>query len=671
MAAGLKRLLSRRSPRGRGNRSQLALRLAVIGSITAAAASLLLLGRILLPYAAADLTSGELLDCGLVCLLLLTVLAALVSSALFLRARGWGPTPTDPELPGTAETLRSLLGTTRDGVLLVDPQRRIRMFNPAAEILFGRLGDETLSLPVKELIPALDTDAAFAPFLPDPGVPQLRHLSGLRGPEEFPLRLLIRPLETESGADWHLILAEDLTDSERAEAQVDFLENHDPLTGLGNRRAFERAILASALDPERAGRPHALCLLDLDHFKVVNSTCGHAAGDKLLQQVARIVSTRLGHASALARLGGDEFAALFSGDAAQDAEAQCEELVRTLRSFLFTWEERSYDVSGSVGLVSFIPAEGVTEVLAQADVACQSAKVQGRGRVQRYSAQDAASILRQRELTMLSSIGGALDDGRFCILAQPILPLRVPEAPIHYEVLVRMRDDQGQPVAPDHFIPAAERYVLMPTIDRWILSHLLGHQAESLRAWHERHPDCFLFAVNLSATTLMDEGFLPFLKRQFEDNRVPYPTICFEITETAAISDFGRARAFMKVLGDLGSAFSVDDFGAGFASYSYLKSLPLKYLKIDGSFVRHLETDPVDRALVESINRMGHALGLQTIAEWAETPELVEALRALGVDYAQGYGVGQPVALDKLPLQRAELAQAFEGPEWKAATSSS
>jgi len=224
---------------------------------------------------------------------------------------------------------------------------------------------------------------------------------------------------------------------------------------------------------------------------------------------------------------------------------------------------------------------------------------------------------------------------------------------MHFEVLVRMRDDQGNPVAPDHFIPAAERYILMPMVDRWILSHLLGRQAEQLRAWHERHPDSFLFAVNLSATTLMDEGFLPFLKRQFEDNRVPYASICFEVTETTAIADFGRARSFMHALGDLGSSFAVDDFGAGFASYTYLKSLPLKYLKIDGSFVRHLETDAVDRALVESINRMGHVLGLETIAEWAETPDLVEALRGIGVDYAQGYGVGEPVALESLPAHRA------------------
>ncbi|MBS1202997.1 MAG: diguanylate cyclase [Chromatiaceae bacterium] len=651
MLAGLQRLIPRpRVPEQRA-RGQFAARQAIIGFVTGVALSLLCIGLVLGPFAESFPVSSGPLDQRLVWLLFILALA-LLSFALLLRMRGTAQVET-AEILGADDILRALLGTTRDGVLLVDPERRIRLFNPAAEILFGRLSDETLSIPVQDLIPTLETAEALGPAIGrDAAVPQVCHLDGRRAGDEFPLRLLVRAMSL-SGRTWHLILAEDLTESERSAAQVDFLERHDPLTGLGNRRAYERAVVMSALDPDRARTPHALCLLDLDHFKIVNSTCGHAAGDKLLQQVARIVSTRLGQAEILARLGADEFAALFVGEAAADAETQCEELVRALRSFLFTWQERSYDVSGSMGLVSFIPADGVGDVLARADVACQSAKAQGRGRLQRYSSKDAASISRERELTMISNIGGALDDGRFRIFAQPILPLRAPDSPMHFEVLVRMRDDQGNPVAPDHFIPAAERYILMPMVDRWILSHLLGRQAEQLRAWHERHPDSFLFAVNLSATTLMDEGFLPFLKRQFEDNRVPYASICFEVTETTAIADFGRARSFMHALGDLGSSFAVDDFGAGFASYTYLKSLPLKYLKIDGSFVRHLETDAVDRALVESINRMGHVLGLETIAEWAETPDLVEALRGIGVDYAQGYGVGEPVALESLPAHRA------------------
>ncbi len=584
--------------------------------------------------------------------LTLGAFAAALVLLLRLRRLAQGQLAELVDLSAAGETLRALLGATGDGVILTDPDLRIRLFNPAAEILFGRLSDETLSLPLHCLIPALrcGADAASGPG-EDPGGTRVRSLSGVRsGGDQFPLRLLLRDVQLE-GVPWLLILVEDVTESERAEAQIEYLAHHDMLTGLYNRRAFERLIGNAAADPARARLPHALCLIDLDHFRVIKSRCGHAAGDKLLKQIAQIVSTKLGDASATARLGGDELVALFAGDAALGAESACEELVRTVRSFLFTWQERAYDVTLSVGLVSFDPAEGVLGTLGRADIACQVAKSQGGDRLHVYRPGDAVSIRHHGELTLISTIDRALDQGRFHILAQPILPLKSQHEPLHFEILVRMQDDRGNPVSPDHFIPAAERYVLMPAVDRWILAHLLDGQAGRLRAWHARYPDRFLFAVNLSATTLMDDSFLPYLKRQFVDHDVPYPSICFEITETAAVSDLGRARGFIQDLKDLGCAFAMDDFGSGFASYAYLKSLPVRYLKIDGSFVRTLERDPVDRAFVESINHIGHVLGLETIAEWAETPELVAALREMGVDYAQGYGVGEAVPLDDLRLE--------------------
>jgi diguanylate cyclase (GGDEF)-like protein/PAS domain S-box-containing protein len=629
-------------------------RLATIGFLTGLFAALVCVGFAVLPHLHAYREGASPAEGRILGVLLLALVAVVLAIALFLRvvalARAERRDLADLRIGG--ETLRALLGATGSGVILADQDQRIRLFNPAAEILFGRLSEETLGHPLARLIPMLDSpEATLAGPEEDAGTPRIRHLDGLRGGAPFPLRLLLRDLSLEEGT-WVLVLAEDLTETERADAQLDFLQRHDPLTGLSNRRDFERAVARTAADPAEATQPHALCLMDLDHFKLINTACGHAAGDKLLKQVARIVSTRLADAQAIARLGGDEFAALFGGDYAAAAQSRCEELVRTLRSFLFTWHERSYDVSLSAGLVTFVPAEGVADVLAHADIACQMAKTQGGDRVCPYNEDDAVSVRRQAEATLISTIGGALDEGRFRMIAQPILPLRRADEPVHYEVLARMRDDQGNPVPPEQFIPAAERYILMPAVDRWILSHLLGRQGEQLRAWHRRYPDRFLFAVNLSATTLTDDGFLPFLRRQFEDNRVPYASICFEVTETAAISDLARARSFMQSLRDLGSTFAVDDFGAGFASYAYLKLLPVQYLKIDGSFVRKLETEPVDRALVESINHIGHVLGLETIAEWAETPQVIETLRAIGVDYAQGYGVGRPIALDEVRLDR-------------------
>lgn len=654
MELGLRRLHPRR-PSGLAPLNWLAsTRLATLGFLTGLIAALVCVGLTTWPQLHGVREASGGIGTQLVGTLLLALVAVVLAIVLFLRVGVLARAETEElaDLRVGGETLRALLGATASGVILADSRLRIRLLNAAAEILFGRLSEETLGSHLGDLLPGLGTpDAVLAAPGEDPSSPRVRHLDGVRGGEPFPLRLLLRDLRLDDGT-WVLILAEDLTDSERAEAQLDFLQRHDPLTGLRNRRDFERAVAMTTSDPDAAGQPHALCLMDLDHFKLINTACGHAAGDKLLKQVARILSTRLADVRAIARLGGDEFAALFGGETAATAQSQCEDLARTLRSFLFTWQERSYDVSLSAGLVSFVPLQGVADVLTRADIACQTAKAQGGDRVCVYREDDALNARRQAEATLVSTIGGALDAGRFRMIAQPILALGSADEPLHYEVLARMRDDQGNPVPPEQFIPAAERYILMPAVDRWILSHLLGRQAEQLRAWHRRYPDRFLFAVNLSATTLTDEGFLPFLQRQFEEHGVPYASICFEVTETAAISDLARARSFMKSLRSLGSAFAVDDFGAGFASYAYLKLLPIQYLKIDGSFVRKLETDPVDRALVESINHIGHVLGLRTIAEWAETPAVIATLRSMGVDYAQGYGVGKPIALDEVGLGR-------------------
>jgi EAL domain-containing protein (putative c-di-GMP-specific phosphodiesterase class I) len=218
-----------------------------------------------------------------------------------------------------------------------------------------------------------------------------------------------------------------------------------------------------------------------------------------------------------------------------------------------------------------------------------------------------------------------------------------------------MVDESGDRVVPDHFIPAAERYILMPAVDRWIINRLFSLHAQSLREWHRLEPSAFLFAINLSATSLADEAFLRYLKRQFTDWKVPYPSICFEITETATIQSLDHARGFMEELSALGCAFALDDFGTGLSNYGYLRELPLDYLKIDGSFVRTMTVDPVNHALVKSINQIGHVLGLKTIAEWAEDAVTIERLRKSGVDFAQGYGLGAPIALTQWTLAETEL----------------
>jgi EAL domain-containing protein (putative c-di-GMP-specific phosphodiesterase class I) len=258
-------------------------------------------------------------------------------------------------------------------------------------------------------------------------------------------------------------------------------------------------------------------------------------------------------------------------------------------------------------------------------------------------------------MQMLATIKEALSVGGFYLSAQPIAPIAPgTSGERHYEILVSMVDDSGQWVSPSRFIPAAEHYILMPAVDRWIINHLFVQQGETLRAWHRRHPESFLFAVNLSGTTVADEGFRRFLRRQFEDCRIPYPSVCFEITETAAVGSLAGAAAFIQEFSALGCRFALDDFGTGLSSYAYLRTLGVHYLKIDGSFVRGLAEDPVNRALVESIHRVAQVLGLKTIAEWAEDEPTLAALRQIGVDYAQGYAVGAAVPLPAFSLNQAE-----------------
>jgi EAL domain-containing protein (putative c-di-GMP-specific phosphodiesterase class I) len=358
-------------------------------------------------------------------------------------------------------------------------------------------------------------------------------------------------------------------------------------------------------------------------------------------------------AALLARLGGDEFGALFVDCSEADALDRCEGLMQTIRNFLFTWRDRSFDIAISIGLTAFQPEnDSAAAELAKADVACHMAKHDGRDRIHVYRDGDTSVIRHHGNMHLVSTISQALSSGRFRLYSQPIMPLAgAPGRPLHYEVLVRMLDEQGDAIRPDQFIPAAEQYILMPAVDRWIIHELFSRQAELLRSWQAARRGEFLFAVNLSGTSVTDDSFLPYLRRQFEVHRVPPATICFEITETAAMRDLETARAFMQALTDMGASFALDDFGSGLSSYNYLRELPVSYLKIDGSFVHDMNVNPVNHALVASINQVAHVLGLKTIAEWAEDASTINQLRALNVDFVQGFAIGVPLPLSELHVE--------------------
>jgi len=423
---------------------------------------------------------------------------------------------------------------------------------------------------------------------------------------------------------------------------LEYQASHDALTALVNRQEFERR-LQRVLETARAEQvEHALCYLDLDQFKVINDTCGHVAGDELLAQIGMVLRGQVRERDTLARLGGDEFGVLMEHCSLAQAERVAKALREVIAGFRFLWEGRSFDVGVSVGLVSITEvSESIADILSAADRACYAAKDEGRNRVHVYREGDAELARRHGEMQWATRIPQALDEHRFHLVFQPIVPLDsgVSEGE-HHEVLIRMEDEEGHIVLPGAFLPAAERYNLSVKIDRWVT----GKALEWLEGDSKRLGNLFLCTINLSGLSLGDEEFLKSIIRQFDRTNIPPEKICFEITETAAIANLFNATRFMKALKELGCRFSLDDFGSGLSSFAYLKNLPVDFLKIDGVFVKDIVDDPIDLAMVKSINEVGHAMGKRTIAEHVENEAILETLKLpeIRVDYVQGYGIARP-----------------------------
>ncbi|MGE0387792.1 MAG: amino acid permease [Gammaproteobacteria bacterium] len=432
---------------------------------------------------------------------------------------------------------------------------------------------------------------------------------------------------------------------------------HDSLTGLVNRREFERRLdLCWQRDPSATG-DHAVLFMDLDQFKVVNDTCGHVAGDEMLRQIGSVLRTVVRTQDVLARLGGDEFAVLLVGCGVGEAQTIAERFIRAIQDFSFLWQSHVFRVSVSVGLVAF--SSGTMrplDVLRAADQACYLAKDRGRNRLHVYQPSDAEARGRLDEVTWVGELHKALDEGRFCLYAQDILPV-APESGrhgAHREILLRILAEDGRVVEPMAFIPSAERYGLMGRIDRWVISTAFAHLVTRLRD----DPDAAgsVWAINLSGASIGEPAMLDFIRGAFHDHGLPAAAICFEITETVAIANLADAGHFVKSLKELGCRFALDDFGSGMSSFAYLKYLPVDYLKVDGAFVRDIASDPIDRAMVEAINRVGHVMGIETIAEFVDREPTLEVLREIGVDHAQGYALAEPELL--VPARARDPAQA-------------
>lgn len=560
------------------------------------------------------------------------------------------------------ERAQVTLDSIADGVITTDVFGRIDYINPFAIRLTGWPLSEARGRPLAEVLTMLNpadrvrVDDAFE-----------RCLSGVMSPM-YPTEMLVVPRASQVAFDLDIetefsveavgsairdrnnevigatLVLHDVTELRGMTRQMSWQASHDSLTGLINRREFESQLKRALLMAREEGKLYVLMYLDLDQFKVVNDTCGHLAGDEMLKQMTMILQKSVRRNDTLARLGGDEFGVLLHGCDVEHAERIAESILRGIQDFRFGWQGRSFDVGVSIGIMEVTPdCQDMAELLSNADAACYVAKDQGRNRAHVYRLDDAVVAQRHGEMQWVHRINRALSEERLRLYYQPVQVLDGSNATDAYcELLVRMVDEGGQLTPPMAFIPAAERYQLMTTIDRWVVHSVLA----AIGAGGSRLDDFRVCAINLSGQSLCNESFLDFVLGKLAEHRVDPARVCFEITETSAIANLQRATEFIAQLSRMGCRFALDDFGSGLSSFAYLKDLNVEYLKIDGAFVRDLDNDPIDGAMVAAINQIGHVMGKKTIAEAVENEAILNKLRAFGVDYAQGYGVARPMPLD-------------------------
>ncbi len=441
-----------------------------------------------------------------------------------------------------------------------------------------------------------------------------------------------------------IAIKDDVTSQHELTRQLSYQASHDALTGLINRGEFERRVtrLLTTMGMDRSS--HALCFMDLDQFKIINDTCGHYAGDELLRQLGKLLQDVVRKRDTLARLGGDEFGVLMEHCKLSHARRVAEKLLQAIQDYQFIWEGEAYRIGISIGLVAITrETSNFIELFKQADLACYHAKEQGRNRIHVFKEENTELITRHKEMEWVGQINHAIDENRFCLYAQPIVSLENKDLK-HFELLLRMRDGEGGIIAPGAFLPAAERYSLIEKVDAWVFSHacdlLMKHPA------FVKNIDSI--AINISGPSLSNVEFLGLIQRNLEQSGVSPGKICLEITETVAISNLSAAIHFISTMKKAGCRFSLDDFGSGLSSFGYLKNLQVDYLKIDGMFVKDIVDDPIDHAMVKSINEIAQVMELKTIAEFVENREIMNMLMDIGVDFCQGYYLGKPRLLEEI-----------------------
>jgi len=571
---------------------------------------------------------------------------------------------TTVSLRTSEQRYRSLYDETPSMFLTVDEGLRIRSANEFGARAMGYEVEALDGMPAQQLYVESDRtklEQHIAGCFQQPDVLHRWELrKERRDGEVFWVQETARVLTDDGLGKSLLIVSEDVTEARRLSQELTFQATHDTLTELVNRREFERRVGRILNGVRVNGSEHALCYLDLDQFKVVNDTCGHAAGDELLCQLSRELSRHLRRHDTLARFGGDEFAVLLEHCSLKDARRVADTLLRTVRDFRFHWNDTRFAVGVSIGLVPIDATSGeVDEIMSCADAACYAAKDEGRNRIKIFRPGDRELAMRYGEVQWVARLQTALEEGRFRLYRQVIAPLNgCAAAGEHFEILLRMVDEKGRLVSPASFLSAAERYGIIGRLDRWVIGEVLE--------LFTQHADLLdrvaMCSVNVSGQSLSDDEFLEFLFEALERTSVPASKLCFEITETAAIAHLDSTARFMARIRALGCRFALDDFGSGVSSFAYLRQLPVDLLKIDGVFIRNLLGDPANAAITRSINDIAHTLGNQTIAEFVESEPIMNEVRRIGIDYAQGYAVGRPAPLSDLVAvdvtRRAESSNA-------------
>ncbi|WP_455209848.1 EAL domain-containing protein [Kaarinaea lacus] len=545
------------------------------------------------------------------------------------------------------EQAQVTLHSIGEGVITTNADGKIIYINPVAQQLTGWSSEYAKGQELMTVFSIVDEEGA-TPKL-DPVLKAIQEkvivnsneamLLFREGGKHYAVEYTAAPIrdavDTVTGA---VLVFRNITAMRNLAHQLSHQAMHDSLTGLINRREFEKRLERALRLSRSSNQRHVLCYMDLDLFKVVNDTCGHIAGDELLKQVSRLLHQKVRKTDTLARLGGDEFGLLFFNCGLEKALDVVNALRKAVKEYRFVWGDTAYEIGVSIGVVEITAQSGgITHIMSAADTACFVAKDLGRNRYHLFQPDDAELTLRRSEMLWLPRIQKALKNGDFELFFQRIQPLNLSHRKnVHNEILIRMIDEQSNFVLPKAFIPVAERYDLMPDIDRWVIEATFKQLQFSSKTSQQ------IWTINLSGQTLTDAYFYQFVLEQTEQYQINPSMICFEVTETAAVANLSSASELILQLKEAGFRFALDDFGSGLSSFSYLKNLPVEYLKIDGSFVRDMVQDPINTAMVESINEIGHIMGLKTIAEFVENEFINEKLKKLEVDFVQGYGIHKP-----------------------------